>query len=129
MKKLFILITLLIASYTLSAQAVKYPFAAATVKSVALTADTALVIAPVNTLEIISAVADTNIVVHFTNTRVATGSEVYLKINATNVSNRTITFQTGIKGNTVTMTKNKNYVFKALFDGTQYLVISSLLTD
>lgn len=119
----------MIGCYTLSAQTIKYPFAAATVKTVALTADTALVIAPVNTLEIISAVADTNIVVHSTNTRAAIGTEVYLKINVPNVSNRTITFQTGIKGVTVTMTKAKNYLFKAIYDGTQLIVASYILTD
>lgn len=130
MKKIFLLMMVMCLALSVSAQrGAKYPFGAATTKSVALTADTALVVTPVNTLEFVSVTADTNIVAHFTNRYAAAGHQVYLKVAVDTISNRTITFQTGIKGNTITMTKAKNYVIRAVHDGTQYLVTSSLLTD
>ena len=129
MKKFIFLIVMLVASLAMQAQTIKYPFGAATTQTVALDS-TALTFSTTNSVEFVNvAQVDTNAVVRITAPAAKAGYLLYLQVKADTVSNRTVTFTTGIKGSVLTATKAKTYLITAVHNGTQYVVLSTYQED
>lgn len=129
MKKLVILFVMVMLGLSVNAQTLKYPFGAATVKSATLDT-TALTFSVTNSVEFVNvAQLDTNAVVRVTATNAKAGYLLYMEVKADTVSNRTVTFYSGIKGLALTCTKAKTYVIHAVHNGTQYIVLNTKQED
>lgn len=129
MKRLVVLFSVMLFVLSVNAQTLKFPFGAATVKAVTLDS-TALTFSVTNTVEFVNVASlDTNAVVRVTAANAKPGYLLYMEVKADTVSNRTVTFSSGIKGVVLTCTKAKSYIIHAVHNGTQYVVLNTKQED
>ena len=107
---------------------VRYPFGAADVQNIAAAAVMAATIKNSQTqLNIgeLGAAGTLNLTLH---PELSVGDELVIKVSADG-TNRVLTLGTGITGNAITVTADKTFIITAKFDGTAFIVVSSLVTN